>query len=52
VMQFAVGVGIRHEPLPPVRLAKFCLVWLALLVLTADALRRQRSTNTATVSAR
>jgi len=42
VLQFAVGAGIRHEPLPPARLAGFGLVWLALLVLTADALRRRR----------
>ena len=41
VLQFAVGVGIRHEALPPARLAGFALVWVALLVLTADALRRQ-----------
>jgi chloramphenicol-sensitive protein RarD len=43
VLQFAVGVGIRHEPLPPARLAGFGLVWLALVILTVDALRRQRS---------
>jgi chloramphenicol-sensitive protein RarD len=42
VLQFAVGVGIRHEPLPPARLAGFALVWLALLILTVDALRRPR----------
>jgi len=42
VLQFAVGVGIRHEPLPPARLAGFGLVWLALLILTVDALRRPR----------
>lgn len=42
VLQFAVGVGIRHEPLPPARLAGFGLVWVALLILSADALRRQR----------
>jgi chloramphenicol-sensitive protein RarD len=42
VLQFAVGAGIRHEPLPPARLAGFGLVWLALLVLTADALCRWR----------
>jgi chloramphenicol-sensitive protein RarD len=42
VLQFAVGVGIRHEPLPPARLAGFALVWLALMMLTFDALRRQR----------
>ena len=44
VLQFAVGVGIRHEPLPPARLAGFALVWIALVVLTADALRRRRRT--------
>lgn len=42
VLQFAVGVGIRHEPLPPARLAGFALVWLALLILTVDGLRSQR----------
>jgi chloramphenicol-sensitive protein RarD len=42
VLQFAVGVGVRHEPLPPARLAGFALVWVALVVLTVDALRRQR----------
>ena len=31
VLQFAVGVGIVHEPLPPVTLIGFCLVWLALV---------------------
>jgi chloramphenicol-sensitive protein RarD len=44
VLQFAVGVGIRHEPLPPARLAGFGLVWVALLILTVDAVRRQRTT--------
>jgi chloramphenicol-sensitive protein RarD len=42
VLQFAVGVGIRHEPLPPARLAGFALVWIALLMLTTDALLRRR----------
>lgn len=42
VLQFAVGVGIRHEPLPPARLAGFALVWIALLLLSTDALRRRR----------
>jgi chloramphenicol-sensitive protein RarD len=41
VMQFAVGVGIRHEPMPPARLLGFALVWIALVVLTADALTRR-----------
>ncbi|MEO6702533.1 MAG: EamA family transporter RarD [Jatrophihabitantaceae bacterium] len=43
VLQFAVGVGIRHEPLPPARLAGFALVWIALAVLTGDAIYRQRA---------
>jgi chloramphenicol-sensitive protein RarD len=42
VLQFAVGVGIRHESLPPAELVGFCLVWLALIVLTVDGLRAQR----------
>jgi chloramphenicol-sensitive protein RarD len=42
VLQFAVGVGIRHEPLPAAELAGFCLVWVALVVLTVDGLRHQR----------
>jgi chloramphenicol-sensitive protein RarD len=43
VLQFAVGVGIRHEKLPPAELAGFCLVWVALIVLTVDGLRTQRA---------
>lgn len=43
VLQFAVGVGIRHESLPAAELIGFCLVWLALIVLTFDGLRSQRA---------
>jgi chloramphenicol-sensitive protein RarD len=42
VLQFAVGVGIRHEPMPAAELAGFVLVWIALIVLTVDGLRAQR----------
>lgn len=42
MLQFAVGVGIRHEPMPLARLLGFVLVWVALVVLTADALSRRR----------
>jgi chloramphenicol-sensitive protein RarD len=42
VLQLAVGVAIRHEPMPPARVAGFALVWLALILLTVDALRTQR----------
>jgi chloramphenicol-sensitive protein RarD len=42
VLQFSVGVGIRHEPLPTAELIGFALVWVALIVLTLDGLRAQR----------
>lgn len=42
VLQFAVGVGIRHEAMPPARLAGFGLVWAALVVLTVDGIRARR----------
>ena len=38
VLQLATGVFVRHEPLPPARLAGFALVWVALAVLTVDGL--------------
>ena len=44
VLQFAVGVFIRHEPLPPAEFVGFALVWIALVVLTVDGLRNQRAT--------
>lgn len=47
VLQFAVGVGIRHESLPAAELVGFCLVWLALIVLTVDGLRNQRNSRQA-----
>jgi chloramphenicol-sensitive protein RarD len=42
VLQFGVGVGIRHESLPAAEFVGFGLVWLALIVLTVDGLRHQR----------
>ncbi|MFD4209145.1 EamA family transporter RarD [Micromonospora tulbaghiae] len=39
ILQLGCGVLIFHEPMPPARLAGFALVWLALVVFTADALR-------------
>jgi chloramphenicol-sensitive protein RarD len=44
VLQFAVGVGIRHESLPAAEFVGFGLVWLALIVLSVDGLRHQRAT--------
>jgi chloramphenicol-sensitive protein RarD len=43
VLQFSVGVGIRHESLPTAELVGFVLVWMALAVLTVDGLRAQRA---------
>jgi chloramphenicol-sensitive protein RarD len=42
VLQLAVGVGIRHEPLPLAELVGFALVWVALIVLSVDGIRAQR----------
>ncbi|WP_375502907.1 EamA family transporter RarD [uncultured Jatrophihabitans sp.] len=43
VLQFAVGVGIRHEDVPGTELVGFCLVWVALIVLSVDGVRHQRA---------
>ncbi|WP_418958514.1 EamA family transporter RarD [Streptomyces tritici] len=42
VFQFSLGVLYFHEAMPPERWAGFSLVWLALTVLTWDALRTAR----------
>lgn len=42
-LQMAWGVLVGHEPMPPSRWAGFGLIWVALLVFTADALRRSRA---------
>ncbi len=44
ILQLALGVFLYHEPMPPARLAGFALVWLALIVFTADGLRTARRT--------
>lgn len=44
VLQYAVGVGIRHESVPFTEFIGFCLVWLALIVLTADSVRHSLRT--------
>jgi chloramphenicol-sensitive protein RarD len=43
VLQFLVGVGIRHEHVPFAEFIGFCLVWAALIVLSVDAVRHQRA---------
>ncbi|MEU7137151.1 EamA family transporter RarD [Streptomyces sp. NPDC046261] len=42
VFQFALGLTVFHEAMPAERWAGFALVWLALAVLTWDALRTAR----------
>jgi chloramphenicol-sensitive protein RarD len=42
ILQFSVGYFVLGEPMPPVRWVGFALVWLSLVVLTTDALRRRR----------
>jgi chloramphenicol-sensitive protein RarD len=42
VIQFLLGVLYFHEEMPPERWAGFALVWLALTLLTWDALRTAR----------
>ncbi|WP_030676195.1 EamA family transporter RarD [Streptomyces rimosus] len=50
--QFVLGLLVFHEEMPPERWAGFGLVWLALVVLTYDAIRTARSARTALVTAR
>ncbi len=42
VLQFSMGVFVRHESVPFTEYVGFCLVWLALTVLVVDGLRAQR----------
>lgn len=41
-VQFAIGVAVRHEPMPVSRWAGFGLVWSALVLLAYDARRATR----------
>lgn len=42
MMQLTWGVLVGHEPMPPARWLGFGLIWLALVVFSADALWRAR----------
>ena len=44
ILQLALGVLLFHEPMPPARLAGFGLVWIALIIFTADGIRTARRT--------
>ncbi|MFK8847450.1 EamA family transporter RarD [Streptomyces sp. Ac-502] len=50
--QFALGLLVFHEEMPAERWAGFGLVWLALVLLTYDAVRTARSARTALATAR
>ncbi|MFT4263654.1 MAG: EamA family transporter RarD [Nocardioides sp.] len=43
VLQFALGVLYFHEDMPAGRWAGFVLVWVALMLFTADGLRQRRA---------
>ncbi len=43
LMQLAIGVFVYGEPMPPLRLVGFAVVWLALAVFTVDTLRAARA---------
>ncbi|MGE2719932.1 EamA family transporter RarD [Mycolicibacterium celeriflavum] len=43
VMQMSWGVLVGREPMPPARWLGFAMIWLALLIFSADAVRRSRA---------
>jgi chloramphenicol-sensitive protein RarD len=49
VLQFLVGLVVVGEKMPPSRWIGFVLVWMALLILSADALRASRAARTTAV---
>jgi chloramphenicol-sensitive protein RarD len=51
LFQFLLGILYFHEAMPPERWAGFALVWLALILLTGDALRAARRPRRLTVPA-
>ena len=43
---FFLGIFVFHEPFRPAQMLTFGLIWIALAIFTADALRRWRSSKT------
>ena len=41
-IQFAIGVFVYGEPMPPMRWVGFGLVWVALALFTVETLRHRR----------
>lgn len=52
VLQFLLGITVFHEQMPPARWAGFALVWVALVMLSWDALRQLRQNRAAAALAR
>ncbi|MGH3711879.1 MAG: EamA family transporter RarD [Micromonosporaceae bacterium] len=50
-LQFGIGVLVFREPMPVARQLGFVLVWAALVVFSADAVRHYRRTRTAAAKA-
>ncbi|MGH3509793.1 MAG: EamA family transporter RarD [Nocardioidaceae bacterium] len=44
VIQFAIGVFILREPMPPMRWVGFVLVWVALVLFTVESVGHRRRT--------
>ena len=42
ILQFALGLAVFHEEMPPARWAGFVLVWVALAVFTLESVRHRR----------
>jgi len=51
ILQLLCGLVIFHEPMPTAQLIGFILVWLAIVVFTADALHRSRRTRESSMTA-
>ncbi len=41
-LQFLIGVFVMSEPMPPIRLLGFALVWVGLMILMFDAVARNK----------
>jgi chloramphenicol-sensitive protein RarD len=50
VLQFLTAFFILQEPMPAVRWIGFGLVWISLVVLTADAIRSRKKSVVAAIS--
>ena len=50
-IQFFLGITLFDEPLPPVKLLGFVLVWAGLALFTADLVRHHRRTSRLAVAA-